>query len=222
MNDCKGGADPGRPQQPAEESAITTGMGPERRRGRRRSPESHRAILAATREVLDEVGYFRLTMEGVAARAGVGKSTVYRWWPTKGALVLEAVDAGLTAPPRLTGDLRADLHAVMSTTLEDLDGPLATMFLALAGDLQHSAAADAGPVNLFQANRGAVEDMLAAAARRGDLPPDVDSGLLFDVVVGTLLYRLLCRRSTDEAVEGLLGLLVDGRAPRRSPEPGHA
>ena len=181
-------------------------MDPERPRGRQRSPESHRAILAATREVLDEVGYFRLTVEGVAARAGVGKTTVYRWWPSKSALVLEAVGARITVPPQPSGDILADLR-----------GPLAVTLLALGGDLLHDAPDDAGPVDLFQADRGAVEDMLEDAARRGDLPADVDAGLLLDIYAGTLLYRLLCRRSTDGVVDKLLGLLVEGEIPRRSP-----
>ena len=201
-----------------KEGTITAGMDPGRPGGRQRSPESHRAILAATRETLDEVGYFRLTVEGVAARAGVGKTTVYRWWPSKSALVLEAVGAGLTAPQQPTGDLRADLRAVMTAMLEDLRAPLAPTLLALAGELLQDAPADAGPVDLFQADRSAVEDMLVDGSRQGDLPPDVDAGLLLDIYSGTLLYRLLCRRSTDDVVDKLLDLLVDGEIPHRRPE----
>lgn len=168
------------------------------------------------------MGYFRLTVEGVAARAGVGKTTVYRWWPSKRALVLEAVGAGLTAPPQPSGDIRADIRAVMTAMLEDLRGPLAVTLLALGGDLLRDAPADAGAVDLFQADRGAVEDMLVDAAGRGDLPPDVDAGLLLDIYAGTLLYRLLCRRSTDGVVDKLLDLLFEGQIPRRGQgaEPG--
>jgi AcrR family transcriptional regulator len=197
-------------------------MDPGRPRGRQRSPESHRAILAATRAVLDEVGYFRLTVEGVAARAGVGKTTVYRWWPSKSALVLEAIGADLTKPPPPSGDLRADLHAVMTTMLEDLRGPPAATLLALGGEMLHETPADAGPVALFQADRGAVEDILEDAARRGDLPPDVDTDLLLDIYTGTLLYRLLCRRPTEGVIEKLVGLLVEGEIPRSGPETGPA
>jgi AcrR family transcriptional regulator len=200
-----------------EEGAITTGTDPGRPRGRQRSPESHRAILAATREVLDEVGYFRLTVEGVAARAGVGKTTVYRWWPSKSALVLEAIGADLTKPPPPSGDLRADIHAVMTTMLEDLRGPPAATLLALGAEMLHETPVDAGPVAFFQADRGAVEDMLEDAARRGDLPPDVDAGLLLDIYAGTLLYRLLCRRPTEGVIEKLVGLLVEGEIPRSGP-----
>src|SRR4026209_1160944 len=121
-----------------KEGTITMGIDPERPRGRQRSPESHRAILAATREVLDEVGYFRLTVEGVAARAGVGKTTVYRWWPATRALGLEDVGARITAPPQPSGDIRADIRAVMTAMLEDLRGPLAVTPPALGGDLPHA------------------------------------------------------------------------------------
>lgn len=103
----------------------------------------------------------------MAARAGVGKSTVYRWWSSKSALVLEAIDADLTKPPPPSGDVRADIHAVMSTMLDDLRGPQAATLLALGGEMLHDPPADAGPADLFQAGRGAVEDMLEDAARRG-------------------------------------------------------
>src|SRR6478609_6813817 len=77
---------------------------------RRRSIRSHRAILSATNQLLAEVGYSALTIEGVAARAGVGKATVYRWWPSKGALTIEALVVNGSAPPTQdTADLRADL-----------------------------------------------------------------------------------------------------------------
>lgn len=59
-------------------------------RGRRRSERSHEAIIAATQELLVERSYPEVTIEGIAARAGVGKQTIYRWWPSKAALVLEA------------------------------------------------------------------------------------------------------------------------------------
>jgi AcrR family transcriptional regulator len=156
----------------------------------------------------------------VAARAGVGKSTVYRWWSSKSALVLEAIDADLTKPPPPSGDVRVDIHAVMSTMLDDLRGPEAATLLALGGEMLHDPPADAGPADLFQAGRGAVEDMLEDAARRGDLTPDVDAGLLLDIYAGTLLYRVLCLRPTDGVIDKLVGLLIAGEihAPGRRPD----
>jgi AcrR family transcriptional regulator len=203
-----------------EEGTITTGSEREGRAGRRRSQESHHAILAATRELLEEVGYFRLTVEGVAARAGVGKTTVYRWWPSKSALVLEAVDAGAAVQPQPTGDIRADARAAMEAMRLDLRAPLATTLLALAGDLLQDSAGTAGPVDLFQGGREAFEKMIERAAERGELPADIDAGLLQDIYAGTLLYRVLCRRSTEHVVDRLLALLLDGELPRRVPETG--
>ena len=203
-----------------EEDTITTGSEREGRAGRRRSQESHQAILAATRELLEEVGYYRLTVEGVAARAGVGKTTVYRWWPSKSALVFEAVDADRAEPPEPTGDVRADIRAAMEATRAHLRPPLVTTLLALAGDLLQDDSGEAGQADPFAAGRTTFEKMIEDAAARGDLPPDVDAGLLQDVYAGTLLYRVLCRRPTDDVVDKLLTLLLDGTTPRRSVEPG--
>ncbi len=168
------------------------------------------------------MGYVRLTVEGVAARAGVGKTTVYRWWPSKSALVLEAVESGRTAPPPPTGDVRADVRAAMEAMVKNMGDPLANTLLALAVDLLHETPDHLDPVNLFEAGRGAVGDILEAAARGGELPSDVDTGLLQDIYAGTLLYRLLCRRTTSDAVDQLLDLLLDGTIPRVRQEPDSA
>jgi AcrR family transcriptional regulator len=197
---------------------MVTGVKGARTAGRRRSEDSHVAILSATRELLHEVGYFRLTVEGVAARAGVGKTTVYRWWPSKSALVLEAVAAARREPPTPSGDLRDDILAAMEATLNQLHAPLAETLLALAGDLLHDAPGGAGPVDLFHVGRDLFEAAVEDAAQRGVLPADVDARLLQDIYTGTLLFRVLCRRSTDDVPAKLLELLVDGRTPRRTPK----
>ena len=83
------------------------------RRGRPRSTKTREAVLAAARELLLESGYQRLTMEGVASRAGASKSTVYRWWPTKGVLVLDAAADVMSEPP--APEEAPDSAAVSST-----------------------------------------------------------------------------------------------------------
>jgi AcrR family transcriptional regulator len=155
-------------------------------------------------------------MEGVAARAGVGKTTVYRWWPSKSALVLEAV-GGREAPlPEPSGDLRADLRTAMEATLSSLRAPFADTLLALAGDLPHDPSAEAGPLRIFSVAGDGGDAMIRAAADRGELPADVDAPLLQDIYTGTLLYRVLCGRPTQGVVEKLLDLLLDGAVPRRA------
>src|SRR5687768_12726238 len=98
-------------------------------RGRRRSERSHEAIVRATQELLVERGYRQLTIEAIAARAGVGKQTIYRWWPSKGAVVLEAFlvlseggpEQDMALPD--TGDLKADLRVVMRATVAEFADP---------------------------------------------------------------------------------------------------
>jgi hypothetical protein len=102
----------------------------------------------------------------------------------------------------------------MANIVENLRGPLAVTLLALGGDGLHDVPADAAPLDLLRADRDAVEDMIEDAARRGDLPADVDADLLLDVCAGTLLYRLLCRRPTEDVVDRLVDLVVEGRIPR--------
>ena len=111
---------------------------------RTRSDTSRRAILDAAFELVGEVGYAKLTMEGIAARAGVGKQTIYRWWPSKGAVLFDAFLAlsedaeGVPALPD-TGDLEADLKLVLRATVAELndpryDVPMRAMTAAIAND----------------------------------------------------------------------------------------
>src|SRR5712664_3982870 len=104
---------------------------------RRRSIRSHQAILAATTQLLAEVGYTALTIEGVATRAGVGKATVYRWWPSKGALVIEAMNTALTMPSLPdSGDVRQDLLALVQGMVQIFaNSPEGAVIPALAADV---------------------------------------------------------------------------------------
>ena len=90
----------------------------------RRSERSRLAILTAARDLMGERGYAELTVEAIAARAGVGKQTIYRWWPGKGAVILDALtdSPGVIELPD-TGDLRADLRLVIRATVAEFADP---------------------------------------------------------------------------------------------------
>ena len=110
-----------------------------------RSEASRQAILKAALELVEEVGYAKLSIEGIAARAGVGKQTIYRWWPSKGAVLFDAVldrsePDGASALPD-TGDLAADLKLVLRATVDEFNDPrqdrlLRALALEIARDPQ--------------------------------------------------------------------------------------
>jgi AcrR family transcriptional regulator len=184
----------------------------------RRSTRSHQAILDATTRLLTEVGYTALTIEGVAARAGVGKATVYRWWPSKGALVIEALSAALPPPPVTeTGDLRHDLlTAVRAVVHTFARSPEGAVIPALAADLiREPEMAEQFRDQMIRPRRSAVVEILRRAADRGELPPDVDIGLLLDIYAGAVFYRVLVSGEpvTDLLAEQLVSLLIDGKTP---------
>lgn len=185
---------------------------------RRRSIRSHQAILAATTQLLAEVGYSALTIEGVATRAGVGKATVYRWWPSKGALVIEAMSTGLgMIPVAETGDLRQDLLAVGKGIVQTLARtPAGAVIPALAADLMRDPdMAEQFRSQIIRPRRSAIKQILRHAVDRGKLPADLDIDLLIDVYAGTVFYRVLVSGEpvTDRLAEQLVGLLLDGNLP---------
>ncbi len=190
------------------------------RRGRPRSTRSHAAVLAATMEVLGEVGYVALTLEAVATRAGVSRATIYRWWPSKASLVVEAIDRVIpTAVPLPTGDTRTDVRSVVQATLDNyIRTPFGANLAAIASDAVADPDAASRLIDLFGPRRAADSSVLLAGAGRGDLPHDVDVQLLLDIVMGTLVFRQLVGVHTDDdIVDQLTDLIVSGRAPRQPP-----
>jgi AcrR family transcriptional regulator len=190
------------------------------RRGRPRSTRSHAAVLAATMEVLSEVGYVALTLDAVANWAGVSRATIYRWWPSKASLVVEALDTVIpTAVPLPTGDLRSDVRSVVQATLDNyIRTPFGANLAALASDAVADPDATTRLVDLFGPRRAADSSVLLAGAGRGELPHDVDVQLLLDIVMGTLVFRqLIGVRSDDYTVDQLTDLIVNGEPPRQPP-----
>jgi AcrR family transcriptional regulator len=173
--------------------------------------------MDATIDLLTTVGYHRLTIEAVASQAGVGKSTVYRWWPTKVRLAVEALATRVEMKPvETTGDLRADVRALVQSavhvfTKSDLGRALPDM----ASDLEEDEEARARLTAWLGPARAGNLSILFGAAARSDLPYDIDAGLLLDMICGTVLYRrLLGRRASSAMVDQLTNLLVDRSYPR--------
>ena len=187
----------------------------------RRNPQSHAAILDATLDQLASAGYHRMTIEAISAQAGVGKATVYRWWPTKARLVVEALSTRSELPPvTSTGDLRHDVHCLVQRALEFfIKSPLGDALPHLAVDFNDDPEARTELLTWLGPTRASQLAMLYEAAGRGDLPHDLDAGLTLDLIAGTLMYRkLLGDRDDDRIVDQLTSLIVDRRLPRSGAE----
>ncbi|GGM08666.1 TetR/AcrR family transcriptional regulator [Promicromonospora citrea] len=170
---------------------------PTRSTGRRRNPTTRAAILATAFDVVAELGYAGLTIEKVAARAGVGKQTIYRWWPGKGALVLDAVlerttGAGAEAAELPdTGDLEADLADVLVATVRELTDP--AFDRALRG-LTAAIVEDAELARLYQERldgpmRELKKRRLRSAQEAGQLDPGVDLDVAVDLIFAPVAQR---------------------------------
>ncbi len=163
--------------------------------GRPRSAEADRAILRAAVDLLADEGYGGVTMEGVAARAGVGKATVYRRWPTKSALVVDAVTAcreSGSQPPD-TGSTRDDLLVFVRGFMHHLrTSDAGRVMPALVAELSRNPELAAEFREGFvQPRRARVLEAVRRGVERGEVRPDVDAELIADGVVALLMHRFL-------------------------------
>jgi AcrR family transcriptional regulator len=167
----------------------------------RRSERSRQAILAATRELIVELGYAKVSIDAIAARAGVGKQTIYRWWPAKGAVVFDSVldlsadPSGEVAALPDTGDLEADLRTVMRATVAEFADPV---FEAPIRALNTEIANDPDLAALYRERLAAPVDeakkaRLRSAQRAGQLAADADLDLVLEVLYAPLYQRWLLR-----------------------------
>ncbi|MFC8732074.1 TetR/AcrR family transcriptional regulator [Luteimicrobium sp. NPDC057192] len=184
------------------------------RPGRRRSEDSRRAILAAAVELVGEHGYGPLTVEKIAARAGTGKQTIYRWWPTKADVVMEALveKADLHIPVPDDGSLSADLRAFLGASVALGRAPQVVAILrALMAEAQLDEGFGARFRDGFIENRrSALRTVLERAAERGELPPGASVDTLLDVVFGVIWYRVLTGRvmGAESVVDELVALIA--------------
>ena len=157
------------------------------------------AIRTAVFEELAAVGYARMSIEGIARRAGVGKTAVYRRWRSKLHVVLDVVSAlavqGLPAPD--TGSLESDLRLLYEVSSRALRHPVASQILP---DLQAEAArnpeiAEAVQKALREGQDGVAKGIVTAAQKRGEIGAGVDHALALDLISGPLYWRSVVIRS---------------------------
>lgn len=140
-----------------------------------------------------EHGYGRLTIEAIAARAGVSKKTIYRWWPSKGSVVLEAIyEMGRqTANFPDTGDLQADLHTQLSAVIRLLTPPYRSALTGVIAEaLNDPDLAAELRESLIRPYIAQFEDRLRRAQEQGQLHPDADLTVALDLVYGPIYHRL--------------------------------
>jgi AcrR family transcriptional regulator len=178
--------------------------------GRPRSAEAHRAILDAVLVLLAEQGFGGLSVEGVAARAGVGKATVYRRWRSKVPLVIEALDTvaseRISAPD--TGSVRGDLTEFLSQLVRAMDGPDGRLVAPLLEGMSRSQElAEAFRRDLIAPRREVAVEIIRRGIARGELRPDLHLDVALDAPVAIVFHRLLI--TGDPVDEALVGRMVD-------------
>ena len=176
----------------------------------RRSQSAHQAILAAAAEVAAERGYFGATIEEIAARAGTGKQTIYRWWRAKPFLFVELY--GVLVPAEAmrvdSGSLRGDLEALLTRLLGFYrDTPAATVLSGLIAEAQSDpAVAEAFDAEIVQARRPILMEPLERGRTRGEIA-EHDMAFAADLFTAAVWHRLLLRGERPEPE--FIGRLVD-------------
>jgi AcrR family transcriptional regulator len=185
-------------------------------RGRPRSQEADRAILAATLELLTERGLAAMSIEEIAARAGVGKTTIYRRWSSKGLLALDAFVASFREQQPLpdTGTLRGDLIAALRAWVRAVtETPMGPMLTGLIAEAQHDPELHAAwRDRVLEPLRRQRRIMLDRAIARGEIPAAVDREVVLDLLFGSAQHRLLLGHlpMSEEFIREVVDVIMDG------------
>jgi AcrR family transcriptional regulator len=167
--------------------------------GRPRDPRIDAAILAATADLLAEIGYSNLTMAAIAERAGTTKTALYRRWSSKAELVHEAAfPATPTALAVPAGDIAADMRAMIGAARDVFTSPVVRAALpGLVADVAADPELNARVMARFAGMFGAVRTRIADAVDRGEVHSDVNPDRLVEVIGGAAMLRLLLSPETD-------------------------
>lgn len=183
--------------------------------GRPRDPRIDSAILAATAELLVNIGYSNLSLAAVAERAGTTKSALYRRWSSKAELVHEAAfpvaPTALVAP---AGDFAADIRMMIEATRDVFTTPVVRAALpGLVADMTADAELNARVMSRFAGLFAAVRIRLREAIDRGEAHPDVDPGRLIELIGGATMLRMMLypdQKLDDAWVEQTAAIVVHG------------
>ena len=166
-----------------------------------RSTAAREAILDATARLFHAQGYDRLTIEGIAKEAGVGKQTIYRWWPSRGALIADCLVDGRLIPVNFevpdTGDLLADVETWLRLVLAILEAPQGE---ALLRSLVAAAADDAGVGAHLGESLGVekhLSERLRSGIRDGQLPDDAPVAQIGKAILGAIIVESLGRETRE-------------------------
>jgi AcrR family transcriptional regulator len=188
-----------------------------RGRGRPRDEAARQRILKAALDLMDETAFAQVTAEAIAERAGTSKATLYRWWPNKAAVVIEAFSQAFAPelPLRDSGSLREDLTTQVRNFARVLSGPGGRMLRSFVV----AARSDADVAAAFRSiwsdpRRAAAKQILRRKQMRGQLRKGADLDLVLDSLYGPLYYRFLVKNElpSQKYAEALAGLVIQGLA----------
>ncbi|MAN61299.1 MAG: hypothetical protein CMI60_05050 [Parvibaculum sp.] len=180
---------------------------------------THRKVLEAAAELLSGKGYPSVTIEAIAAKAGVAKTTIYRWWPSKAAILLDLFDTigteQLTDPAtgNVAGDLKVYLKALLGLMSGTIPGEAAAgMFAEAQGD---PAMKDEVCAHFSEFRQIVLNQIVDRALSSGDLRRDVDRRLIEDLIIAPFWYRLLIAHEpmSAEECERHIDVVLSGLAP---------
>jgi AcrR family transcriptional regulator len=203
-------------------------------RGRPRSETARRAVLDAALELCQSGGYQALTMKGIAETAGVGRQTVYRWWPAKQDVLIDALrDLALRRAEGLdprTGDTLRDVRTLLEATFALTTALTGNALIGLMAEAQHDPALSHRlQATVIGPRRQALRALLAQGVADGSLSEATASlDLAVDFAFGTMWYRLISRHApvdtglAEQITAALAALLRPGAAAQAAPAPGTA
>jgi AcrR family transcriptional regulator len=189
------------------------------RRGRPRSDAVHRRILEAAREQLTERSFAHFRLEHVAARAGVGKTTIYRHWGTKEALAQELLAelAGPHIEVSETGNTHDEmLAAVLNPMRAVTETPFGPVIRALLSQIAvNPTLGDEFRATVVHARRQEIAKVIARGIERGDLRPDADASIATELLVGPVYFRLIFGGElTESFAEHVVSSVIQGYGRR--------
>lgn len=164
------------------------------RAGRPRDENVHRAILDAARDLISEDGYVAFSIEGVAARAGVAKQSIYRRWSSKGALLVDLYMDGLELPSSSTAQgFKEDLLALLLQTTKRVQDPA---FANILKSVMVEAQADPEMrelvlLKIIEPRREAARHVIERGKQSGEVPEALDAEMMLDFVFGAIWFNLL-------------------------------